>query len=82
MKTAKIFKNGRSQAIRLPKDFRFNGNEVFIKKTAQGVLLIPKETSPWELWADNLMKYDTPFIRERNQPDDHQRRVGLDEVFD
>jgi len=36
METAKIFTNGRSQAVRLPKAFRFNGNEVYIKKTSEG----------------------------------------------
>jgi antitoxin VapB len=44
MKTAKIFKHGNSQAVRLPKEFRFDGNEVAIKRTAYGgVLLMPKK---------------------------------------
>jgi antitoxin VapB len=41
-KTAKIFKNGRSQAIRLPADFRFSGREVFIEKKGNIVILRPK----------------------------------------
>ena len=44
MQTAKIFTNGRSQAVRLPKDFRFSGNDVFIKKIGMLNLLI-KEVS-------------------------------------
>ncbi|MBC2714621.1 MAG: AbrB/MazE/SpoVT family DNA-binding domain-containing protein [Desulfobacteraceae bacterium] len=43
MQTAKLFINGRSQAVRLPKAYRFNGNEVYIKKVAGGVLLISKD---------------------------------------
>jgi len=80
--TAKIFINGRSQAVRLPKAYRFEGNEVFIKKISGGVLLIPKDRSLWDIWERNLMKYDEPFMIERNQPEHQQERAGLDEVFD
>ena len=82
MKTAKLFANGRSQAVRLPKAYRFVGNEVYIKKIAEGVLLIPKNRSLWDIWEQNLMKYDEPFMIRRNQPDTQQKRAGLDEIFD
>ena len=82
METAKIFINGRSQAVRLPKAYRFEGNEVYIKKISEGVLLIPKDRSLWDIWEKNLMKYDEPFMTERNQPENQQERAGLDEVFD
>ena len=58
METAKLFANGRSQAVRLPKDYRFEGTEVYIKKVPEGVLLIPKDRSLWDIWEKNLMKYD------------------------
>jgi antitoxin VapB len=45
--TAKIFKNGRSQAIRLPAEFRFSGREVFIEKQGDKVILSPKPMS-WD----------------------------------
>jgi len=45
MNTAKIFQNGRSQAVRLPKDFRFDGNEVFVHKVGNAVVLL-KNGSP------------------------------------
>ncbi len=80
MKTAKIFVNGRSQAVRLPHAFRFKGNEVYVKKTSAGVLLIPKDGSIWDVWEENLMKHDEPFMIDRNQPND-QRRMDLDNVF-
>jgi len=82
VETAKIFINGRSQAVRLPKAYRFEGNEVYIKKISEGVLLIPKDRSLWDIWEKNLMKYDEPFMTERNQPENQQERAGLDEVFD
>ena len=47
METAKLFTNGRSQAVRLPKDFRFSGEEVAIKKVGEIVLLYPKDTA-WD----------------------------------
>ncbi len=45
--TAKLFKNGRSQAVRLPKEFRFKGAEVKIRKEGSKVVLEPLETSDW-----------------------------------
>jgi len=82
MQIAKLFSNGRSQAVRLPKEYRFEGDEVYIKKTAEGVLLIPKERSTWDQWEQNLLKYDEPFLEERHQPVDSQKRKHLDEIFD
>jgi antitoxin VapB len=46
MQTAKLFKNGRSQAVRLPKEFRFDGDEVYVKKIRGGVVLLSK-SDPW-----------------------------------
>lgn len=82
MDTAKIFINGRSQAIRLPKAYRFEGKEVYIKMTEAGVLLIPKDNSTWDVWEKNLNKYDKPFMTDRNQPKIQQERADLDEIFD
>jgi len=82
MQTAALFKNGGSQAVRLPKEFRFEGEEVFIKKTAEGVLLIPKEKHialMWQEWIDNLTQFDEPITIERGGPP--QEREGLDELF-
>lgn len=81
MDTAKVFINGRSQAVRLPKAYRFDVSEVFIKKTAEGVLLIPKNNSVWDQWEKSLHKYKEPFMAHRNQPG-QQERDGLDKIFD
>lgn len=81
MDRAKLFVNGRSQAVRLPKAYRFKGNEVFIKKVSAGVLLIPKNQSVWDIWEQNLMKYNEPFMTGRNQSEVQQERAGLNEIF-
>ena len=73
METAKLFNNGRSQAVRLPKAFRFKGREVYVKRTPEGVLLIPKGDSVWDIWEQNLMKYEDPFMTDRNQPNRRTR---------
>ncbi len=82
MDTAKIFVNGRSQAVRLPKAYRLEGTEVYIKKVPEGVLLISKKDSIWDRWEKNLMKHKEPFITDRNQPEQEQNREQLDELFD
>ncbi|MBT5427678.1 MAG: AbrB/MazE/SpoVT family DNA-binding domain-containing protein [Bacteroidetes bacterium] len=80
MKSAKLFKNGGSQAVRLPTEFKFEGDEVYIKKTRYGVLLLPKSQSPWKLWREAIERDDFPFMDERQQGE--QVREGLDELFD
>jgi len=76
METAKLFVNGRSQAVRLPKAYRFEGTEVYIKKIPEGVLLIPKDRSVWDIWEKNLKKYEKPFMNERSQPEVQQERMA------
>lgn len=68
MKTAKIFQNGQSQAVRLPKEFRFDDKEVFIKKTGNVVQLIPRNNS-WDALFDSLDKFTSDFMEERVQPE-------------
>jgi len=82
MDTAKLFINGRSQAVRLPKSYRFDGDEVYIKKVSEGTLLISKSNSLWDIWEQNLMRYEEPFLLKRNQPKHQQKRDGLDDLFD
>ena len=68
MKTAKVFKNGQSQAVRLPKEFRFEDSEVFIKKTGNIVQLIPRSDS-WNSLFASLKKFSPDFLEEREQPE-------------
>lgn len=64
---AKIFTNGASQAVRLPKEFRFDANEVCIKRIGSALLLFPKDAA-WQLMAESLGKADEDFMADRNQP--------------
>ncbi|HDD44354.1 MAG TPA: antitoxin [Candidatus Desulfofervidus auxilii] len=70
MKTAKLFKNGRSQAVRLPKEFRFEGDEVYIKKIDEFVVLIPKKDK-WDIAKKILIEiedFTEEFMKNRNYP--------------
>ena len=74
-KLAKLFRNGRSQAVRLPREFRFEGNEVRIRKVAGGVLLEPliADTNDWFSKLDALNS--EPFMKAgRKQPRPQRRR--------
>lgn len=74
MKTAKVFQNGQSQAVRLPKEFRFDDNRVFIKKLGNVVMLIPAKES-WACLIDSLDKFTNDFMSERDQPAVQSREV-------
>lgn len=67
---AKLFRNGRSQAVRLPQEFRFKGDKVRIRRVPQGVLLEPFTTDVSQ-WFKDLDQFRTePFMtaKDRNQP--------------
>lgn len=70
METAKIFENGRSQAVRLPKKFRFTESEVFVQRLGSAVILIPKESS-WQTFLNGINEFTDDFFkdsREQEQP--------------
>ena len=70
MKTAKVFKHGNSQAVRLPKEFRFDDDEVLIKHSAGGVLLLPRKVSYDQIMAA-VNQFKGKF--ERDQPKEQKR---------
>lgn len=72
MKTATLFTNGRSQAVRLPKDCRFAGKEVFVRKYEDMVILFPVE-NPWSPLVNSLSKFSDDFMSERIQPEPDER---------
>jgi antitoxin VapB len=74
MDTAKLFSSGRSQAVRLPKAYRFEGDEVIVKRFGNGVLLLPK-TDPWRLMEEALGEFEPGFRLERSQPAEQVRDV-------
>jgi antitoxin VapB len=72
MQTAKLFTNGRSQAVRLPKELRFSGDEVFIKKIGKMVVLLPKD-DPWSSLIKSLDQFTDDFMSDRDQPPQDSR---------
>lgn len=67
MNVAKIFKNGRSQAVRLPKKYRFDDDsEVYVNKIGDFVMLIPKD-SKQEILTKSLDSFSDDFLENRNQ---------------
>jgi antitoxin VapB len=77
---AKIFWSGRSQAVRLPKEFRFEADEVRIRRQGNSVILEPV-AEDWA-WLDALVhKIDEDFARAATEQPDEQKRPGLDELF-
>lgn len=76
MDTAKLFKSGRSQAVRLPKEFRFEGEEVYIKKVGDAVVLLPRQES-WRTLYESLGAFSEDFMVERDQPTEQEEREPL-----
>ena len=72
MKTAKIFQNGQSQAVRLPKEFRFDDSEVYIKKSGNMIILIPRNKS-WSSLLGSLTMFSPDFMTQRVQPEQDTR---------
>jgi antitoxin VapB len=80
MERAKIFWSGRSQAVRLPKEFRFQGDEVRIRRHGNAVILEPV-ADDWS-WLDSIAgKLDEDFVQAANEQPERQERPALDKLF-
>jgi antitoxin VapB len=80
METAKLFWSGRSQAVRLPKDFRFRGEKVRIRRHGSAVILEPV-AEDWA-WLDAIAgKLDDDFIRATKEQPQQQERPAIDKLF-
>ena len=75
MDTARLFPSGRSQAVRLPKEFRFAGTEVGVRHFGNGVLLLPLD-DPWGTLEAALASFEPGFVLAREQPE-AQVRTGV-----
>lgn len=83
MDTAKVFWSGRSQAVRLPTDYRFESDEVRIRRHGSAVILEPIATTSWS-WLDALTgQLDDDFVKAATEPAPEQARneaAGVDKV--
>jgi len=73
---AKLFANGNSQAVRLPKECRFSGNEVYVHKVGHAVLLVPKD-KVWETFLEGLNGFPSDFFAEGRDQGIHVPREPL-----
>jgi antitoxin VapB len=63
MQTARLFSNGRSQAVRLPKEYQFRGENVYIQKVGEAVILVPVDKD-WETFLHGLNSFSKDFMAE------------------
>ena len=68
-----IVSNGQSQAVRLPKEFRFLGDKVFVKKWGNGVILLPHNDT-WDSLFEGLNLFTEDFMAERKQGKQKKRQ--------
>lgn len=76
MMTAKIFENGRSQAVRLPRECRFSGEEVAVNKIGDIVMLMPKENK-WSGFLNSLNLFSEDFMDDGGGDNIPQEREQL-----
>ena len=76
VKTAKLFANGQSQAVRLPKEYRFEGEEIYVKKIGNTVMLFPKN-STWETFLNGLNNFSNDFMSNGRESTIEQERELL-----
>ena len=77
MKTAKVFKSGNSQAVRIPREFHLDDDEVEIRRRGSALVLEPRKRS-WTPLFESLDKFTDDFMREgRKQPALQKRRRTL-----
>jgi len=77
MQTARLFQNGRGQAVRLPKEFRFDGDRVLIKRVGNSVVLIPYQ-EPWQSLFESLEQFSDDLKEDREQPPQQDREHLLE----
>lgn len=76
MQNAKLFINGRSQAVRLPKEFQFSGKDVLIQKVGEAVILLPHDKS-WEVFLHGLNSFTDDFMENGRSQGKNQNRENL-----
>jgi len=76
MQNAKLFINGRSQAVRLPKEFQFKGEDVLIQRVGDAVILLPHDKA-WEVFLHGLSGFTDDFMKNGRSQGANQKRKKL-----
>jgi antitoxin VapB len=77
-RTAKLFKNGRSQAVRLPADYRFEGSEVYVRRDpTTGDVILSRRPNSWKKFFELTESFGIPddFLRERQDAPPQKRKL-------
>jgi antitoxin VapB len=78
LRTAKLFRNGRSQAVRLPADFRFEGSQVYIRRDpANGDVILSRRPESWQDFFEFMKTVDVPddFLADRQDAPPQKRKL-------
>lgn len=75
MVTAIVTTRDHNQSVQLPEGFQLDTSEVYLKRVGRSVLLIPKDTDPWEVMAESLEQFTGDFMQDRTQPAEQQREA-------
>jgi len=71
--TARLFLNGRSQAVRLPKEYQFEGDDVYIQRVGEAVMLYPVDKE-WEIFLHGLDSFSSDYMSEGRSQGENQER--------
>lgn len=74
MNTIRLAKTNDIQTLSLPREYQLKGDEVYIKKVGNAVVLIPKD-DPWQALIQSLTLFSTDFMESREQPEQTEREV-------
>ena len=77
-RTARLFRNGRSQAVRLPSEFRFDGSEVYVRRdAATGDVILSRRPESWEDFFEMMKSIDVPsdFLADRDEAPPQKRKL-------
>jgi len=76
MQTARLFVNGKSQAVKLPKEYKFRGENVYVQKIGEAVILVPVDKE-WEVFMHGLNSFSDDFMSDGRLQEIDQERDGL-----
>ena len=76
MQTARLFVNGKSQAVKLPKEYKFRGENVYVQKIGEAVILVPVDKE-WEVFMHGLNSFSDDFMSDGRLHETDQERDGL-----
>jgi antitoxin VapB len=76
-RTAKLFRNGRSQAVRLPMEYRFEGSEVYVRRSPSGDVILSRKPESWNDFFDFMETVNVPedFLSDRNDAPPQKRKL-------